>query len=98
MNTMPPPAANDAAASLSASIEALGLPARQTAYLKGRWLDQLEWFEAKAGSNQRTHRRLRIAALVGGVVGVAVALEGFLRPGDRWLQYRQTAELLRTEW
>lgn len=119
------PASTSAEDSLATSIDALGLPARQTTYLKRRWLDQLEWFEAKAGSNQRTHRRLRIVALVGGVispvlinaavgedagwleiaavvvsvvVGIAVALEGFLRPGERWLQYRQTAELLRTEW
>jgi len=108
-----------------ASIDALGLPDRPTTYLKGRWLDQLEWFERKAGRNQRTHRNLRIVSLVGGVispvlinaavtnddgwlqlaavlvsvvVGIAVALEGFLRPGDRWLQYRQSAELLRGEW
>ena len=110
---------------VAASIDALGLPQDQTAYLKDRWLDQLEWFERKAGQNQRTHRNLRIVSLVGGVispvlinaavtndegwlqltavlvsviVGIAVALEGFMRPGDKWLQYRQTAEVLRGEW
>ena len=125
MSTDSPPASDATPDPLSASIDALGLPAAQTTYLKGRWLDQLNWFEKKSASNQRTHRRLRIVALVGGVispvlinaaingdiawlevsavvvsviVGIAVALEGFLRPGDRWLQYRQTAELLRTEW
>jgi hypothetical protein len=110
---------------VAASIDALALPPGPTSYLKGRWLDQLEWFERKAGTNQRTHRNLRIVSLVGGVispvlinaavtnddgwlqltavlvsviVGITVALEGFLRPGDKWLQYRQSAELLRGEW
>lgn len=122
MNATSPPAGPG---SLSASIDALGLGQGPTTYLKGRWLDQLEWFDEKAARNQRVHRTLRIVALVGGVispvlinaavggdarwmevaavlvsvmVGIAVALEGFLRPGDRWLQYRQSAELLRAEW
>ena len=38
------------------------------------------------------------AVAVSLVVGIAVAVEGFLRPGERWLQFRQTAELLRSEW
>lgn len=32
------------------------------------------------------------------IVGMAVGLESFLRPGEKWLQYRQTAERLRSEW
>ena len=32
------------------------------------------------------------------LVGVAVATESFLRPGEKWLRYRPTAELLRSEW
>ncbi|MDJ0770577.1 MAG: DUF4231 domain-containing protein [Ilumatobacter sp.] len=39
-----------------------------------------------------------VAVGVSLVVGVAVATESFLRPGEKWLQYRQTAELLRSEW
>lgn len=38
------------------------------------------------------------AVAVSLVVGIAVGLESFLRPGERWLQFRQTAELLRSEW
>ncbi|MDX2379539.1 MAG: DUF4231 domain-containing protein [Acidimicrobiia bacterium] len=42
---------------------------------------------------------VRIAAIsVSLVVGMAAGLETFLRPGDKWLQYRQSAEKLRSEW
>ena len=42
---------------------------------------------------------LRIAAVtISVVVGVLVSIESFLRPGERWVQFRQTAELLRSEW
>jgi hypothetical protein len=108
----------------SARVRALGLSDRAEQHLKERWLDQLEWFERKAGVNQRQHRRLRIVSLVGGViapvlvnvaaggalyariaaiavsvvVGVTLAVDGFLRPGDRWLQYRRSAEGLQTEY
>jgi hypothetical protein len=32
------------------------------------------------------------------IVGMAAGLETFLHPGDKWLQYRQSAEKLRSEW
>jgi hypothetical protein len=38
------------------------------------------------------------AVIVSLVVGFVAGLEAFRRPGERWLQYRQTAELLRAEW
>ena len=42
---------------------------------------------------------VRIASIsVSLIVGLAAGLETFLRPGDKWLQYRQTAERLRSEW
>lgn len=42
---------------------------------------------------------VRIASIaVSLVVGMAAGLETFLRPGDKWLQYRQSAERLRSEW
>lgn len=37
-------------------------------FLRDRWLDQLLWFERKAGINQRRFYLLRILTIVGGVV------------------------------
>lgn len=39
-----------------------------------------------------------IATVASVIVGIVAALEGFQRPGERWLHYRQTAERLRSEW
>jgi hypothetical protein len=39
-----------------------------------------------------------VAIVVSIVVGLATGLEAFFRPGEKWLQYRQTAERLRAEW
>lgn len=39
-----------------------------------------------------------VAVGVSLAVGIAVATESFLRPGEKWLRYRQTSELLRSEW
>jgi hypothetical protein len=38
-----------------------------------------------------------ISIVVSIVVGLAAGLESLQRPGDKWLQYRQTAERLRSE-
>ncbi len=124
---MGPPADTDAASDpLHAAIDGLpDLPDRARMYLRDRWLDQLAWFERKAGSNQRRHKQYRAVAIAGGVllpvlvnlsatrsdevfdwvaiavsivVGLATGLEAFFRPGEKWLQYRQTAERLRAEW
>jgi hypothetical protein len=105
--------------------ELTDLPPGGQTYLRDRWLDQLEWFERKAGSNQRRYKQYRTVAIAGGVllpvlinlattrsdevfdtlaivvsilVGLAAGLESFLRPDERWLRYRQTAEQLRAEW
>ena len=53
---------------------------------------------AFAGSNQgKGWNTLRVAAsLVSVVVALAVGLDGFFHWGDRWMRYRQTAELLKT--
>lgn len=125
MRASRPGVADASVASLAAAIDALGLPPGPTTHLHDRWLGQLTWFEAKASKNQKSHRSLRMVALIGGVmlplavnaaasdastllriaavlvsvlVAVAVATESFLRPGERWIQFRQTAELLRSEW
>jgi hypothetical protein len=39
-----------------------------------------------------------VAIVVSVLVGLAAGLESFLRPDERWLRYRQTAEQMRAEW
>lgn len=39
-----------------------------------------------------------VAIVVSIAVGLAAGLESFLRPDERWLRYRQTAEQMRAEW
>lgn len=44
------------------------------------------------------HNAVRIATwVVGLVVAISAAIEGFFHYGDRWRTYRRTAELLKTE-
>jgi len=54
---------------------------------------------AFAGSNQgKGWNSLRVAAsLMGVVVALAIGLDGFFQWGERWMRYRQTAELLKME-
>ena len=39
-----------------------------------------------------------VAIVVSILVGLAAGLESFLRPDERWIRYRQTAEQMRAEW
>jgi hypothetical protein len=110
-------------------IDQLDLPKLYKQSMERRWLDQVLWMEKKASHCQRWHNRLRLTAVVGGVIlpalvgvnfldntnktlklwfpyvtfalsqaiAVSVAVEEFCRYGDRWRQYRQTAENLKTE-
>ncbi|MBW4521673.1 MAG: DUF4231 domain-containing protein [Scytolyngbya sp. HA4215-MV1] len=110
-------------------IDQLDLPKLYKQSMERRWLDQVLWMEKKASQCQRWHNRLRLTAVVGGVIlpalvgvnfldntnktlklwfpyvtfglsqaiAVSVAVEEFCRYGDRWRQYRQTAENLKTE-
>jgi hypothetical protein len=106
-------------------VDALVLPDLQKRFVKARWLHQLDWLEAQAGSNRRRYYCLRTLAIAGGVivpalvsldvrgdvpaaiswvtfalslvVALATALEGFFRHGDRWRNYRRTAEALKSQ-
>jgi Protein of unknown function (DUF4231) len=49
-------------------IDSLALGDLQKRFLHDRWLDQLLWFESKAGANQRRYYVLRLVTIVGGVV------------------------------
>jgi hypothetical protein len=101
-----------------------GLDHTAVAWLKGRYLSEVHWFERKAEVAKRWHYALRIAALTGGVlvpaliagssqkgfgdlrfyasvlsvvVALAIGVDGFFHWGERWMRYRQTAEMLKTE-
>ena len=49
-------------------IDSLSLGDLQKRFLRDRWLDQLLWFESKAGLNQRRYYVLRLVTIVGGVI------------------------------
>lgn len=49
-------------------IDGLALGELQKQFLRSRWLDQLNWFEEKAGQNQRRYYGLRLLTIVGGVI------------------------------
>jgi Protein of unknown function (DUF4231) len=49
-------------------IDSLSLGDLQKRFLRDRWLDQLLWFESKAGLNQRRYYLLRLVTIVGGVI------------------------------
>jgi Protein of unknown function (DUF4231) len=68
-------------------IGQLGLTPLQEEFLRGRWLDQVDWAENKAASAQKWYRRLRLVTITGGViipalVGLNVA--GTASEGIRW--------------
>jgi hypothetical protein len=112
--------------SLNELIDAVGLDDLQKAFLRSRWLSDLQWQDRRAKKFQRLHYVFRLGAIVGGVivpalvglnptdgvwlervrfltlglsllVAISVAVEGFLRFGDRWRHYRRNAELLKSE-
>jgi hypothetical protein len=49
-------------------IDSLSLGDLQKRFLRDRWLDQLLWFESKAGLNQRRYYVLRLVTIIGGVI------------------------------
>jgi Protein of unknown function (DUF4231) len=49
-------------------IDGLALGDLQKRFLRGRWLEQLLWFERKSESNQRRYYALRLVTIVGGVI------------------------------
>jgi uncharacterized protein DUF4231 len=53
-------------------INDLDLGPMEKRFLKGRWLDQLLWFEKKSTLNQKRYYVLRLATIVGGVIVPAV--------------------------
>jgi uncharacterized protein DUF4231 len=68
-------------------IGQLGLTSLQQEFLRGRWLDQVDWAEGKAATAQRWYRWLRLITIIGGViipalVGLNVA--GTASEGVRW--------------
>jgi hypothetical protein len=48
-------------------IDSLDLNDLQKRYLRDRWLDQVNWFEKKAGYNSHRYIALRIVVILGGV-------------------------------
>jgi len=51
-----------------AIIDGIGLLNEQKHFMKSRWLDQVMWMEGKSAFNQKWYYRLRISAIVGGVM------------------------------
>lgn len=49
-------------------IDSLELDDLKKRFLRGRWLEQLLWFENKAALNQRRYYILRLVTIVGGLV------------------------------
>jgi Protein of unknown function (DUF4231) len=49
-------------------IDAVALADLQKRFLRGRWLDQMLWFESNARYNQRRYYLLRLVTIVGGVI------------------------------
>lgn len=49
-------------------IAALELESAQRTFMRERWLDQVRWAEGKAATSQWWYRRLRLIAIVGGVI------------------------------
>jgi hypothetical protein len=49
-------------------IDRFHLSENQKAFLRSRWLDQLQWFGAKAKVSQRRYYVLRLVAIVGGLL------------------------------
>lgn len=112
-------------ANLSAIIDKLDqLSEVQRDWLKERWLDQVIWMEGRANRHRNRYYRLRVFAIVGGIlipllitlsqvggldwlawvaatlgalVAIAASIEEFYHDGERWRNYRNSVELLKSE-
>lgn len=109
-------------------IDMLEITEPQKQFMKSRWLDQLLWFEGRAGRSSKWSNRFRVTNVVGGViipalvslsfnnsplgdniqigwitfglsqiVAVSAALEEYFGFGKKRLEYRKSAELLKSE-
>jgi hypothetical protein len=102
-----------------------GMNEMQKVWLKERWLDQVIWMDGRASRHRNRYYRLRIFAIVGGIlipllitmsqidesvswlawvaaglgalVAIAASVEEFYHDGERWRNYRNTVELLKSE-
>jgi hypothetical protein len=120
-----PPAMASTDGQLLPLIDQLDLEPLQKEFLRRRWLDQVDWNDARSVTLQRWYRVLRLVTIVGGVVipalvglnvsgelsvrirwtvfviglvvAVAAAVEGFYHLGDRWTHHRTATELLKSE-
>ena len=71
---------------LGSVIDALpSLSDQQKHFLRSRWMDQVVWMEGKAARARRWHYRLRLAAVVGGVVTPALVGLQLDDDGRRWV-------------
>jgi hypothetical protein len=72
-------------------LDEFDLDERQRRFVRARWFDQMEWFDAKAKLAQRRYYVLRLTAIVGGlVVPALVSLNihhGTLGSGVAWTTF-----------
>jgi hypothetical protein len=72
----------DSPAGLNELIEAVDLDNMQKAFLRARWLSDLQWQDGTAKKFQRLHYAFRLVAIVGGVI--VPALVGLNPTEDFW--------------
>ena len=72
---------------LSEMIEQLQLDELQKRALRSRWLDQVVWMEAKAGKVQARYYRLRLVAIIGGVIVPALVGLNATASANKSLRY-----------
>src|SRR3712207_3859896 len=66
---MPPTVQADSLRALFESSDLTAeLDARQLAFVRGRWLDQLAWNERNARRAKRRYEALRLSTVIGGVI------------------------------
>ena len=77
-------------AELTNMIDTLALTDFQKQMLRGRWLDQLMWQEARAAAARDWYYRLRLTTIIGGVLLPALVSVGLTTqfPGaTKWLTF-----------
>ena len=71
-------------------LESLPLTDLQKQFVRARWLDQLQWLGAQAGSNRRRYYTLRTLAIAGGVIVpalVSLDVRGEVAPAVSWITF-----------